>query len=84
MDGPHSLFYICSIPFFSHNTLTINGCYYNAIPLLLTYKQTDRQTYSLDLGIYDYSLIVPVSLDFRKRIPSRVPLEPADHANHLS
>ena len=45
------------------------------------------QTYSLDLGIiiiYDYSLIVAMFLDFRERIPSRVPLEPADRAIHLS
>ena len=84
MDGPHSFIYAPYHSFHIIHLLLMAATTMQYIPLLLTYKQTDRQTYSLDLGIYDYSLIVPVSLDFRKRIPSRVPLEPADHANHLS
>ena len=84
MDGPHSFIYAPYHSFHIIHLLLMAATTMQYPYYLHTNKQTDRQTYSLDLGIYDYSLIVPVSLDFRKRIPSRVPLEPADHANHLS
>ena len=53
-----TLLYMLHTNSFSHNTLTINGCYYNAIPLLLTYIQTNKQTDKLTFQIQGSMIIV--------------------------